>query len=76
MAAAATRCGKEEISAHLDSRKVRAALLNSCGLDPNDDTAARVLVRLTWSLVTFPWGEAAEQRESLERFLRPAFATA
>jgi AcrR family transcriptional regulator len=64
----------EQVRAQLSSAATRAAALQTAGLDPGDDEAADVIIRIVWSLIHNPVGDDVVERQLVEWLVRPAFA--
>lgn len=64
----------EQVRAQLSSAATRSAALQFAGLDPDDDHAADVIVRVVWSLIHNPVGDDVAERRLVEWLVRPAFA--
>ncbi|KAA0085347.1 TetR/AcrR family transcriptional regulator [Mycolicibacterium sp. P9-64] len=64
----------EQVRAQLGSAATRSAALSTAGLEPGDDQAADVIIRIVWSLIDNPVGDDATERQLVEWLVRPAFA--
>jgi len=63
----------EQVRAQLNSVATRSAVLRTAGLDPGDDQAADVIIRVVWSLIDNPVGDDVAERKLVEWLIRPAF---